>query len=60
MAYLSLKQQKHIRAEKHKLLGHQYVEGVKWREQDQRIVEEKKNWMSVDHNHTDLNYRNYF
>jgi hypothetical protein len=60
MAYLSLKQQKSIKAENQKRSGYQYIDEVTWTEQDQRIVEEKKNWTVADYNLSDINYRNYF
>jgi len=60
MAYLGLKQQKSIKSEHQKRSGYQYIDGVTWTERDQRVLEEKKNWVVADYNLSDINYRNYF
>jgi hypothetical protein len=60
VAYLSSKQFKNIRSEKLKISKGHLAEYVKWTEQDQRILEEKKNWRPTDPNLSDLNYRTFF
>ena len=59
-SFLSVKQFKYLRAERQKRANYSFVEEVKWTEKDQRVLEEKQNWMPVNPNLSDLNYRTFF